>query len=470
MKTILSLSFILIVMFSDVAKTSAPEEKELEAVSLGESIGTEIDKTEREYYRLFPDIEGFQSARLIPVSRSKLRLEYSYETALGLQPKSRHVTADAFEMTRLHIKLTDDYHRSLSQRIEDREPEAEMLYRLALKYAAEASYDISSQLLGDLLIEYPDSRQAAVANKFYGDIEQLRRTKKALFFKGSLVDQSGRMNLLIFSGYYGLWLGVATPMALDAESAQAYAAGLLLGGPLSVLLCHELTKDANISDGRATMISLGGHLGTWQGIGWAAVADHEAKQVIGTGELCGLAGIGAATLLTSKASFSEGHAELTSSGLGWGAWFGAVFAALADHDGDDVLRDMLIGSDLLVLGTAIGARDVRMSKTRVRLINLAGVLGTVFGFGIDLLVEVDDASTAFAVAGLGSVGGLVMGAHLTKDYDKGRELSFSTNSSGVGFALNENDMPWGISPRFAFEHRPHDGKGLTSSIGFQITF
>lgn len=79
------------------------------------------------------------------------------------------------------------------------------------------------------------------------------------------MDRSGRTDLLIFSGYYGVWLGIATPIALDASSPEAYGAGFLLGGPLSLLLTHQATKNANVSKGKATIISLGGHLGILAG-------------------------------------------------------------------------------------------------------------------------------------------------------------------------------------------------------------
>lgn len=84
-----------------------------------------------------------------------------------------------------------------------------------------------------------------------------------------------------------------------------------------------------------------------------------------------------------------------------------------------------MGSDLMVLGAGLIAKDVKMSRARVRLINLGGVLGTVFGFGIDLLVQPEDVSTTIAIAGLGSAGGLVLGTTVTKNYDKDKELTLA---------------------------------------------
>ncbi len=472
LKEIMKHKFILKIIFLIIyVSTSWSQQQKGEAVSISDSIGTEIDKAEQIRYHLFPDIEGFQSAQIVKLPNLKYRLNFSYQTPTGIQYKSVPITSEALELTKLHILLTENYQNIQRANLLDKALEAEILYRLALKYASQARYDISFRLLGDLISSYPHSKDAANAKQIYANTERLWKTKKALFSKGALLDQSGRTDILIFSGYYGLWLGIATPILFEADSPQAYAAGLLLGAPLSLILTHNVTKEANISDGRATMISLGGHLGTWQGIGWAAIADLDGNEVVGIGELGGLAGIAAATILTSKVDFSTGHAGLTNSGLQWGAWFGAVFAVLADHEEDDVLRDMLIGSDAFILGTALATKNVQMSNARVRLINLAGVVGTVLGFGIDLLVEVDDASTAFAIAGIGSVAGLWAGTQMTKNFDRGKDLTlFDMNSSRFCFAFNNGESPWTVIPKFLLQRHPYNKNKVVPSIGLQVNF
>lgn len=463
-------AFVFVVMAFLLCTTKVlPQMQKGEAITLSDSIGAEIDKTEQIRYHLFPDIKGFQSAQVVRLPNSKYRLNYSYQAPTGSQLQSTPISSETLELTRLHVQLTENYQSIQRADSIDEAVAAEILYRLALKYASQARYDIASRLLSDLIFSYPQSKNAANAKQIYADTERLWKTKKALFSKGALLDQSGRTDLLIFSGYYGLWLGIATPTLFEADSPQAYAAGLMLGAPLSLLLTHNATKEANISDGRATMISLGGHLGTWQGIGWAAIADLDGNQVVGIGELSGLAGIAAATLLTDKVDFSTGHAGLTSSGLQWGAWFGLVVAALADHDGDNVLRDMLIGSDALILGTALATKNVPMSNARVRLINLAGVIGTVLGLGIDMMVEVEEGSVAFAIAGLGSVAGLVAGTQMTKNFDRGKELSlFDGNNSRYCFSFDKGESQWSITPKFSLQRHPCDYKRIVPMMGLQL--
>ena len=428
---------------------------EVEAISLSDSIGPDIDMQEQQSYRLFPDIKGFQSARITKNPSGAYILEYSFNELGQIQQRSVKISAQNLDLTRRHVELTEAYWKSQRSGELDQLFSAKVLYNLALKYASRAQYETAKCLVNEMLSYEPVYYQDYDVSGLQESILKLEKTRKALFHRGSLLDQSGRTDLLIFSGYYGLWLGIATPIALEADSPQAFALGLLLASPVSIALTNTWTKEAALSDGRATMIALGGHLGTWQGMGWSSFANQEGNQMVGWGELAGLTGIGMATLLTRKIDFSEGHASLTSSGLQWGAWFGLVSAIIADSEGDNVLRSMLIGSDVMILGTGLLAKNVSMSETRVRLINLAGIVGAVIGFGIDLLLEVDDASVAMGIAGVGSVAGLGIGTRLTRDFDKGKELALFENDripKSLGWNIARPGLK--ITPEFTLRQDP----------------
>ena len=233
---------------------------------------------------------------------------------------------------------------------------------------------------------------------------------------------------------YGLWLGTAIPVALEADDAQAYAAGLLVAPAACVLLAATVTGDRPIPKGQATIIALGGQLGTWQGLGWSGLGDADGEDVVATGVATGLAGILLAVPLSNAVGFTEGHAEITNAGMYWGGWFGLVESILTGRDEDDAdspLVDMLVGSDIGVVTAAIAARGARLSEGRMRLINLCGVLGTAFGGGLALLTESDDDQAVIGLLGAGSVGGLALGIHATRAYDRGKELA----AAGGGTAL-----------------------------------
>jgi hypothetical protein len=185
------------------------------------------------------------------------------------------------------------------------------------------------------------------------------------------------------------------------------------------------------------------------------MSDLKGNEIIGAGLAGGLIGITTASILTSKEYFSEGRGALTGSANKWGAWFGLIFASMTDLDGNDVLRSVLLGSDLLVVSTAIAAKNVEMSRGRVRLISLSGFVGIVAGFGIDLLIEVDNSQTAMGIVGISSVAGLIMGASLTKDYDRDKDFAH---------IINKSDYSWDISPELTLKPDPfHVGKTMPSA-------
>jgi hypothetical protein len=437
-------------------------------VSLSPRIGPEIDASERAEYRLLPDIEDFESARIFRLAAERYRIEYTTREGDKLHRHARGIAAEAYDLTRLHVELVEASLREQASATPDSIAEAESLRGLALRYSALGRYEAASVIAEDLGSRFPDTEAGRWATDLAPRLDRLRTGRRVLIRTGALKQQDGRTELLIFSGYYGLWLGVATPIALEAESRESIAAGLLLGGPAAFYLTSRLTRDTELSRGRAAMIRLGGHLGTWQGLGWAANGDGDGHDIVAAGELAGLAGIAGAVALTHSVNFTEGHAEIASSGLPWGAWFGSVVAVIAGHEDDDAIRDMLIGSDLLVLGAGIAAHGVEASRTRVRLVNLAGVLGGVFGLGIDLLSHVDDEETAIGIAGLGSLAGLGVGVALTSRVDRGRDLSATPEPA----AQPEDGALFGFSicPEMGIRGGVLDPRRPMAAIGLRARF
>jgi hypothetical protein len=100
-----------------------------------------------------------------------------------------------------------------------------------------------------------------------------------------------------------------------------------------------------------------------------------------------------------------------NSSVWWGAWLGFVGAVMADAD--DPLPASLIGSDVLLLGAALGARNTGMTSKRVRLMNLGGVLGAVTGSGLGVLGHVEDDRAWAAIVGLTSLIGAGIAVHAT---------------------------------------------------------
>ena len=395
------------------AATAAP-------VPLSERVGPEIDAGERTRYGLFPDIHEFESAKF-ESSKDRYRLVY---VERGGRSRSRSVSREAFQQTAWHLDFTDE-SESAAGDVTAAPSEPDLLRRLALRYAARKRYDLAREIASDLREGYPAEPAGVWAVEVLPRFDALAGPRRAVIYPGALLDQRGRTDLIVFSGYYGLWLGTAIPIAFEAEDAQVFAAGLLSVPTACVLIAVNATRNAPIPSGQATIISLGGHLGTWQGLGWSALGEADGSEVVATGVAAGLAGIALAIPLSNAVEFSEGHAQIMNSALYWGGWFGAVEAVVTSRDEkneNSPLVDMLIASDVAVLATGIAAKNARLSKSRMRLINLCGVLGTAFGGGIILLTETGSEEAAMGVLGLGSVAGLIVGVNATKNHDAGKDL------------------------------------------------
>lgn len=446
------------------AQTSTP-------IALSDSLGTTIDATERTAYNLFPEIEDFVSGQIVMLPSGEYRLEYTAGELGGAALYSPAITSGALEQLKTHVMFVEKYLAVKDAEFSGKGAESHGLYALALRYASEGSYDRTLNYFDELIRNYPTSSEAAEAQDLYPKADVLWKAKRTQF-KIDPVDKSGRTDLLVFSGYYGLWLGIATPIAMEADDPVAYGVGMLVAGPSAVLLAHYLTKTRGISDGDAKMIALGGNWGIWQGIGWYYTTDgDDGAEAIGAGELAGLAGCALGIALASDIDFSPGGAELISAGAGWGGWLGLIAGGLIDFGDDSELTAALVGSDALAVGMGIVAWDSEWGTTRVRLTNLAGVLGTIGGFGVDLIVQPDDAEAALAIAGAGSIAGLVAGAWLTRNIDHEADMSRSSErgyDSSQQVSTDYRRGKWSVNPTFKLL-KDQRSKSLPC-LGFQVNF
>ncbi len=453
---------LVVLAFLPVSRTLA-QPQEWQPVALSDSLGVEIGTSQKDAYHLFPDVERFVSARFYTKDGTAYRMEYTYRTLSEKERvNSRRISVATWELTKAHVAIVEAFRRRNALPMPETEYEPETQYRLALKYASRGRYDLSRALLDDLLAEFPSRPAASEAAAIRADITRLAETKRALFLPGGLLDQSGRTDLLIFSGYYGVWAGLAIPITLKAKASEWYALGLLTGAPASLVLTLHLTKDASMGRGRSSIIRLGGHLGTWQGFGWAGLSNRSGNEVTGAGLLGGLAGITTAAILTHNVYFSEGHGALTSSAMNWGTWFGVTAGAVGGANDDNLLRAALIGSDVLVLATGVAARNARMSQARVRVISLMGYVGTVAGFGVDVLAQVNSGRAAMAIAGLGSIGGLVAGVNMTRNYDRGKDLASASPADGR--------TQWALTPQFTLAPDPSHAGRMMPSASLRLDF
>ncbi len=283
---------------------------------------------------------------------------------------------------------------------------AAVLLQAAGTFQAEGRSDVARALYEFILRRFPGTPAAEEASLRLTDLQRMADDS----------DGSGRVELQVWSTVYGLWLGVAVPAALGADGSEAYGAGLLLGGAGGFFAGRALTRNRDITDGQARAYTLGGSWGTWQGLGWANVADASTEGTFAAMVLGGLGGIGIGAALADR-PISSAATTAASFGSLWGTWFGVAGGVLLDLEGDELLTAALLGGNAGLAGSALTFPSWRMSRNRQRLISIAGVLGGLGGAGIDLIVQPDNRKVAIAIPLVGSVAGLALGAWFTSERD-----------------------------------------------------
>jgi hypothetical protein len=190
-------------------------------------------------------------------------------------------------------------------------------------------------------------------------------------------------------------------------------------GPLGGLAgSMKLTRNMKLSDGQTSLITFGGAWGIWQAVGTAIVADAEYKGIIGASMAGGVVGLGVSGLLVRNRYITPSSATTIRFGGIWGTWFAICGAMSANlEDSDDVLTYSMIGGDVGLITAALLSPKLKMSNARARLINISGIVGTLYGLGTNVLFEVDSKRDFWNILGVGGVLGLVAGSYFTRNYD-----------------------------------------------------
>jgi hypothetical protein len=274
---------------------------------------------------------------------------------------------------------------------------------------------------------------------------------------GDRLDPVSRIELPVFGTLYGLWLGVAVPAMFGAESAEAYGAGLLIGGPLGLFSSIAVTRSRNLTEGQARAISWGGIWGTWQGFGWSRVLDvggsdscvqsgcyqdgQTPEAVFASLVVGGLAGIAAGAVI-ARNPVRSGVSSGAQGGSIWGTVYGGMVVGMFDPDGENAgLAATLIAGNLGLFAGAALAGKYQVSRPRVRMINLGALVGLIGGLGVDLLINADGEKVALGIPLVTSMAGLGIAAHATRNSD--RRFGPGDDTGGALFGWTDRGLQLG---------------------------
>jgi len=323
---------------------------------------------------------------------------------------------------------------------------AAVLLDAARDFEAEGRREVADALYRLILERYGTSTAASEARTALASLPDARETQG-----------SGSVELRVWMTLYGAWLGAAVPAAFGADSPEPYGVGLLVGGPVGFLGGRALAGRLDLTEGQARAITFGGTWGTWQGFGWREVLDigvaqdcsfgfcfdleSGTEEAFGAMIVGGLTGIGVGTLLSGR-DITPGTASVINFASLWGSWFGVAGGALFDLEDDDLLAATLVGGNAGLLASALVTPGWNVSRSRARLVSIAGVLGGLGGLGIDLLTQPDDDKVALGIPLAGSILGLGIGIAATRGGGATQE-ALGNGPDGAFLGLQDGRLAFG---------------------------
>ena len=319
--------------------------------------------------------------------------------------------------------------------------EAQLIYKEAVKQVVDGEYDKALKRLDWLISVYSETTHGQLATDKKKEIALLLQQPKP-------ISGMSRAGLVGFGTLFTTWLGVGTLILLDTEDAVPYGL-VLIAGPVSGLLGSlSLTRESKLTDGQASLINLGGVWGIWQAVAAASIAGAGEKLTVGASMVGGALGLALASSIVRDRDISPGDATLINFGGIWGTWFsicGAMAARKRDQDNSDfILGSAMMGGNVGLSTMAAWSTKLCMSRARARLINIGGIVGTLYGLGANILLDIEPEDRTFwSLMGLGGVVGLTAGAYFTRDYDM--QESYFTEG-GVGLLnLKPVERQWNLS-------------------------
>ncbi len=312
----------------------------------------------------------------------------------------------------LCIAFFSQFVRADDTEAELRQLEARLIYEAASQLVDDEKYDKAVRRFDRIISEYPETEYAQLSEAKKSEVAVLRIQTKP-------ISGISRAGLVLFGTLFSTWSGIGTTILLDVEDVEVIGCVGCISGPLGGLAGSiRLTRDMKLSDGQASLINFGGAWGIWQAIGTAIVVDAEDKGVVGASMAGGAMGLAVSGAIVRGRYITPGMATMIRFGGLWGTWFAICGAMLVNlEDGDDILTSSIIGGDVGLITVAILSPKLKMSNARARLINISGIVGTLYGLGTNVLFEIDSKRDFWSVLGIGGVIGLAAGTYFTRNYD-----------------------------------------------------
>ncbi len=301
--------------------------------------------------------------------------------------------------------------------------EARILYEAAAGLTDRGEYDKALRRLDWISAEYGESAYAALALQKQKEIRRMESVEIA-------ISPPARVGLTVFGTVYATWVGIGAGILVESEELVYLG---MIGGPVvGMMTSLDRTREAPVGNGQASLLALGGAWGTWQGIGAAVLAGSGYKTVVGASMGGGALGFAAASSIVRRTWVTAGEATLVNFGGIWGAWFALCAArSLGVTDSDALLASAMAGGNLGLLKMGALAPRLGMSGERARLINLGGIVGSLYGLGTAVLADLHNREPpTYGMMLAGGILGLGAGTWFTRNHEATQEFFASRDPGG----------------------------------------
>ena len=304
---------------------------------------------------------------------------------------------------------------------------ADTAYHEAFRLLASGDKAGARAQLELILNNYPSDPLAARAQVVYGLITPGAGPQDKIV-SGEQPTGLARGELVAVQTLHGIAIGVETALILEVDDVRAVVALLLAGGGAGLTASLLYQADEGITPGHTAALNSGTYWGAWHGGAMLGIFDYNSTPAAaGTMVVAQLGGLGIGEVLYRTLEPTAGDVSMATSA---GVWAGALmfFAHGAnefDASAKTTLTTMLIASDVGLVAGAFASKYYPMSRSRSLVVDAGGIVGTLVGAGIPLLVQGDDpsATAVFGGAGVGAVTGLATSYYLTRNWDAPEDLA-----------------------------------------------
>lgn len=353
------------------------------------------------------------------------------------------------------VLLDEDVEEAVPAVVPPEQPqavsEADVLWRSAAQALADSDPEAARDQWRQFASLYPNDERAAAASRLADVITSVVLTPER---EGPITSQAGRVELAIFSTLYGASIGLLVGIEA-AEAANTYSANApiwfsLGGAGLGLGLSLAVTRGDDVRPSQAALVSSGGVWGYVIGLelagGTNAFRQCEEDEFYGD-EYCTVSasairmvplalsaiGVGSTAYLAHRfPDLPAGDIALVNAGGLWGTSTGAFMALILNLEGDTTPANAMLPATILGLGAGAAlAPRLDISRTRIQLINLSGLLGLGLAAAIGSSTDtVDGTSWGLLLLG-GQAAGLATGAMVTRNRPAGARASNALNSLQV---------------------------------------